>query len=889
MTTFLNINQIRTTFIEFFKKYGHHHASSSSLVPGNDPSLFFVNAGIVQFKDYVRAPETSKYSRVVTCQKCVRAGGKHNDLESVGYTARHHTFFEMLGNFSFGEDNAKADFMQLIWNFLTKELFIDEDRLIVTVYHTDHETAKLWRSIAGLDDSRIIRIKTDDNFWSMGPVGPCGPCTEIFYDHGDKIPGGLPGTKDENGGRYVEIWNIVFMQYEQLNESTRVELAKRCIDTGAGLERIATVLQGVYDNYDIDLFKNLIANIEHLTKIKSVGEANFSHRIIADHLRASAFLIADGVMPSNDGRGYVLRRIMRRAMNQIHQLGCKEPVMHQLVPGLINEMGGFYKELRVRQELITYLLKNEEEKFKTTLSKGLKLLEEESKDLTSGSQLSGHIAFKLYDTYGFPFDLTQDILKKRSISINKTEFDQNMLEQQNRARQLWKGQGSNKEQLLWEKLKEEFRATEFVGYSLCQAEGIVVSLIQNNQHVEYIDINQVDDNNKEFWLITNQTPFYGQSGGQMGDIGIIKNNECTIHVTDTIKLFGCTHVHICKIVSGKINLNAVVHMAIDKQYRTQLQIHHSATHILHAALREILGNHIIQKGSLVAYDYLRFDVSHPTSISKELLTKIENRVNEIILNNTAVKLMIMPFDQAIAHGAVALFEEKYGDEVRAISIGETSDARYYSFELCGGTHVKYTGDIGAFRILSESAIAAGVRRIEAIAGKHVIKQARQNSELLDLIAEKFSVTKQTIMSKIDGIIEENNLLKKQLHQLKYNQLILCEKDIQNMADNIGKIKLVYKNIEDYDLQIVRKAVSNTTKNIQNLVMVVISNNDKKSTIIIGVSDNITNKIQANNLVKEIINCIGGSGGGSSTLAQIGCQYTSKLLDLKNIICKLLAT
>lgn len=887
MTTFLNINQIRTTFIEFFKKYGHHHASSSSLVPSNDPSLFFVNAGIVQFKDYVRAPETSKYSRVVTCQKCVRAGGKHNDLESVGYTARHHTFFEMLGNFSFGEDNAKADFMQLIWNFLTRELFIDEDRLIVTVYHTDHETAKLWQSIAGLDDSRIIRIKTDDNFWSMGPVGPCGPCTEIFYDHGDKIPGGLPGTKDENGGRYVEIWNIVFMQYEQLNESTRVELAKRCIDTGAGLERIATVLQGVYDNYDIDLFKNLITNIEHLTKIKSVGEANFSHRIIADHLRASAFLIADGVMPSNDGRGYVLRRIMRRAMNQIHQLGCKEPVMHLLVQGLINEMGDFYKELRVRQELITYLLKNEEEKFKTTLSKGLKLLEEESKNLTSGSQLSGHIAFKLYDTYGFPFDLTQDILKKRSISINKTEFDQNMLEQQNRARQLWKGQGSNKEQLLWEKLKEEFRATEFVGYSLCQAEGIVVSLIQDNQYVEYIDINQVDDNNKEFWLITNQTPFYGQSGGQMGDIGIIKNNECTIHVTDTIKLFGCTHVHICKIVSGKINLNAVVHMAIDKQYRTQLQIHHSATHILHAALREILGNHIIQKGSLVAYDYLRFDVSHPTSISKELLTKIENRVNEIILNNTAVKLMIMPFDQAIAHGAVALFEEKYGDEVRAISIGETSDARYYSFELCGGTHVKYTGDIGAFRILSESAIAAGVRRIEAIAGKHVIKQARQNSELLDLIAEKFSVTKQTIMSKIDGIIEENNLLKKQLHQLKYNQLILCEKDIQNIADDIGTIKLVYKNIEDYDLQIVRKAVSNTTKNIQNLVMVVISNNDKKSTIIIGVSDNITNKIQANNLVKEIINYIGGSGGGSFTLAQIGCQYTSQLLDLKNIICKLL--
>ncbi|KJV55063.1 alanine--tRNA ligase [Orientia chuto str. Dubai] len=884
MSTFLDINQIRTTSIEFFKKNNHHHVSSSPLVPDNDPSLFFVNAGIVQFKDYVRAPEISKYSRVVTCQKCVRAGGKHNDLESVGYTARHHTFFEMLGNFSFGENNAKPEFMDLIWKFLTKELLIDKNRLIVTVYHTDHETAKLWQSIAGLDNSRIIRIKTDDNFWSMGATGPCGPCTEIFYDHGDKVAGGLPGTKDEDGGRYTEIWNIVFMQYDQLNESTRVELKKRCIDTGAGLERIATVLQGVYDNYDIDLFKNLIANIEHLTKVKSVGEANFSHRIIADHLRASAFLIADGVMPSNEGRGYVLRRIMRRAMNQIHQLGCKEPIMHQLVSSLINEMGDFYKELRARQKLITYLLKNEEEKFKVTLLKGLKLLEAESKNLKSGNQLSGKIAFKLYDTYGFPFDLTQDILKTRNISVNKTEFDQSMLEQKNRARQLWKMHGSNKEQLLLEKLKEDFRITEFVGYSLCQAEGIVVALIQDNQYVEYIDIMQKD---QEFWLIANQTPFYAQSGGQMGDIGIIKNKECKIHVIDTIKLLGYTHVHVCKIVEGRININAVVHMVIDQSYRTQLQIHHSATHILHAALREILGNHIIQKGSLVAYDYLRFDVSHSTSISKELLTKIENRVNEIILSNTAVQFTIMPFDQAISQGAVALFEEKYGDEVRTISIGETSDTQYYSFELCGGTHVKYTGDIGAFRILSEGAIAAGVRRIEAIAGKHVIEQARKDSELISQILEKFSITKQMIMPKIDSLIEENNLLKKQLHQLKYNQLLLCDNDIQNVADNIGKIKFIYKNVEDYNLQIIRKAISNTTKNIQNLVMVVINKSDNKNTIIIGVSNNIINQIQANNLVKEIINHLGGSGGGNISLAQIGCCCTSEIIDLKNVIYKLL--
>lgn len=881
------VNQIRAEFINFFKKYAHHHIPSASLIPFNDPSLMFVNSGMVPFKRFFTGVEHSTYNQIVTSQKCVRAGGKHNDLENVGYTTRHHTFFEMLGNFCFG-NYFKAEAIKFAWELLTQELQLNPQRLLVTVHSEDSESAKLWRSIAGLSEDKIINISSSDNFWSMGPTGPCGPCTEIFYDHGKHLPGGLPGTPNEGGERYVEIWNVVFMQYEQIDTNTRITLPQQCVDTGMGMERIATVLQGVYDNYDIDLFKNLINNIEHYTCTKSTGDAKFSHRIIADHLRASAFLIADGVMPSNEGRGYVLRRIMRRAMRHTHQLGCKEPIIYKLVPCLINEMGDAYPELRARELLISTLLKNEEEKFKITLSKGLKLLDEVSLQLTPSNNIfPGEAAFNLYDTYGFPLDLTEDILKKKGIAVDKDKFYHNMQQQQERAKKAWSGNIDNKDKIVvWEQLKDKVHPTEFIGYDSHQAEAIVIALIHNDKSVESISY-KTSNNDDEFWLITNQTPFYAQAGGQMGDIGIISNNYCTINVTNTIKFFGKVYIHVCKIIKGKVSTNDVVDLAINQDYRKQLQAHHSATHILHAVLKEILGNHVMQKGSLVAANYLRFDISHSTAISKDLIVKIEDRVNEIITNNTELIATIMHYDQAISIGATALFEEKYEEEVRVISIpAVTKDM--YSIELCGGTHVQRTGDIGVFKIISEKAIAAGIRRIEAIVGKAALMQMQNDEQLINSILDRFNTSKHNVVDRIDDILTENNNLKKQLTQLKINQLAFNEHEVQTTAQTTGKVRFMYKNVTDYDISIIRQTVNKVISNIVDLVTVMINNENNCATILIGVSSNITDIIQASKLAMEIAHYIDGKGGGNNIIAQVGTNKVEKLTGLQSKIYKIIA-
>jgi alanyl-tRNA synthetase len=713
-------NHIRSEFINYFVKNDHTEVHASSLIPHNDPSLMFVNSGMVQFKNVFTGLEIRDYNRATSSQKSVRAGGKHNDLENVGYTARHHTFFEMLGNFSFG-DYFKEKAIFYAWDLLTKNFALDKNKLYVTVYHTDDEALNLWKKIAALPDERIIRITTNDNFWSMGDTGPCGPCSEIFYDHGPHIPGGLPGTPEQDGDRYIEIWNMVFMQFEQVDKETRLELPKKSIDTGMGLERIAAVLQGVHDNYDIDLFKELIATSEELTKSKAEGSAKFSHRVIADHLRSSAFLIADGVMPSNEGRGYVLRRIMRRAMRHVHILGAKEPLMYRLLPTLVSLMGEAYPELKRAEDFISAIFKQEEERFRTTLDRGLKLVEEETTHIQSGGVFSGDVAFKLYDTYGFPLDLTEDILKSKNISIDHDEFRNKMNEQKDRARKAWSGSGEAKTDSLWFDIQSAHGATEFLGYSITEAQATALDLIVDKKSIE-----SINEHGTPFILIANQTPFYGESGGQMGDIGTIILDHAHIKVTDTKKHLGNIHAHYCILEKGSINKGDIVTLKIDIVHRNNIRANHSATHILHAVLRETLGKHISQKGSLVAEHRLRFDISHPSSITQEQKILIEDKVNHIIMQNSEVKTVLMSTEDAITQGAMALFGEKYDSEVRVVSMGprQHSDDQEYSIELCGGTHVKRTGDIGAFKIVSESAIAAGIRRIEAVTGHYVIDYCR---------------------------------------------------------------------------------------------------------------------------------------------------------------------
>lgn len=851
-------NQVRSTFIDYFLKHGHTHVPSSPLVPHNDPSLMFVNSGMVQFKNIFTGLETAPYKTATTSQKSVRAGGKHNDLDNVGYTARHHTFFEMLGNFSFG-DYFKEQAIYYAWELLTKEYGLNKEKLYCTVYHTDDEAVGYWKKISGFSDDRIIKINTNDNFWSMGDTGPCGPCSEIFYDHGDHIFGGLPGTKDQDGDRYIEIWNMVFMQFEQLDKNTRIDLPKKSIDTGMGLERITSVLQGVHDNFDIDLFQEIIQISEQLTGKKSEGEARFSHRVIADHLRSMSFLVADGVMPSNEGRGYVLRRIMRRAMRHAHQLGAKEPLMYRLLPKLIDLMGSTYPELKRAEVFISDILKQEEERFKTTLDRGLKLLYDELPNIPKGSTLSGDVAFKLYDTYGFPLDLTEDILKTHNISVDHKGFSSKMDAQKELARKSWTGSGEVQSDHVWFDLRNKYGPTEFLGYSMDQAQANVLSVIQG---VEYITI------------LTNQTPFYAESGGQMGDIGEITSAIFKAKVIDTKKYLGL-HAHICTIEEGAIHDGDIVTLTIDKEHRDNLRAHHSATHMLHAVLREVLGTHVTQKGSLVAHDKLRFDISHPKAITKEDVDLIEDKVNKIIRRNSEVNTKLMTTEDAIEAGAMALFGEKYDSEVRVVSMDAS-----YSVELCGGTHVRRAGDIGTFKIISESAIAAGVRRIEAVCGQYAEALASENDRILSILADKVKSNKVEIITKIDKMLQVQKELEKEVMNLKIAQIQYSPERVKEEVILIGKYNTIYQNLENFDIKAMRTAAEDMTRNNDSLVVIFTSHTEGKISIIVAVSSDIASSISAANIVKYIAEYLGGAGGGgSNTLAQAGGTDISKLKDI----------
>ncbi|ABV75548.1 alanyl-tRNA synthetase [Rickettsia akari str. Hartford] len=867
MTKFTT-EEVRSKFITYFKTNNHTHVPASSLIPHNDPSLMFVNSGMVQFKNVFTGQTKRPYHTAVTSQKSVRAGGKHNDLENVGYTARHHTFFEMLGNFSFG-DYFKEQAIYYAWNLLTKEFELPKDKLYATIYHTDDEAASCWKKIAGFGDDRIIKIKTNDNFWSMGDTGPCGPCSEIFYDHGEQIYGGLPGTKYEDGDRFIEIWNMVFMQYEQIDKDTRIELPQKSIDTGMGLERMTAVLQHVSNNYDIDLFQEIINFTENIVKVKIEGEAKFSYRVIADHLRASSFLIADGVIPSNEGRGYVLRRIMRRAMRHAHMLGSQEPLMYKLLPKLVDLMGSVYPELKRAESFISRILEQEEIRFKTTLERGLKLLTEETETLKKGNELSGEIAFKLYDTYGFPLDLTEDILKNRDISIDHKGFEEQMLAQKERARKAWLGSGESKTDQLWFDIKEQHGSTEFLGYTLNEAECKIIALIKDNNLVN--DIKKIDT---QFLLISNQTPFYGESGGQMGDIGTIFAKDSDIEVIDTLKYLGSIIAHKCILKKGQINVGDSANFSIDIKYRQNLRIHHSATHILHAVLHEVLGQHVTQKGSLVAPTYLRFDISHSKAVTHEEITSIEDKVNEIIRDNHEVNTTLMTTEDAVKQGVMALFGEKYDSEVRVVKMGETS------LELCGGTHVRRTGDIGSFKITSESAIAAGVRRIEAVCGEFVIKLIREKDSLLKSIENSLKTNKNELVTKVNNTLERNKELEKELEKTHLARLDLSIEQIEKQAEDIKGVKLIYRHIENLDNKVLRQAAANLTNKVEDLIVVYITGNNDKLSITVAVSKAITDKYNACIIAKELSLFLGGSGGGGqASLAQAGGSDIGKLTNI----------
>lgn len=878
----LNTQQVRNTFIDYFKSQGHVHIPSSSLIPQNDPSLMFVNSGMVPFKDVFTGLEQRDYTRATSSQKSVRAGGKHNDLDNVGYTARHHTFFEMLGNFSFG-DYFKEEAIYYAWNLLTKEFGLDKSKLYVTVYHDDDEAASYWKKIAGFGDDRIIRIATNDNFWSMGDTGPCGPCSEVFYDHGAHIPGGLPGTQEEDGDRFIEIWNLVFMQYEQVNKDTRILLPKKCVDTGMGLERISAVLQGVHDNYDTDIFQELIAYAESILNVKAQGEALFSYRVIADHLRSTSFLIADGVMPSNEGRGYVLRRIMRRAMRHAHQLGAKEPLMYRLLPKLVDLSGHSFPELKRAEEFVSSILQQEEERFKKTLDRGLKLLEEESCDISRGEKLPAEVAFKLYDTYGFPLDLTEDILKKQGVTVDNEGFNQQMLLQKERARKAWSGSGESKTDTIWFDISSEFGSTEFLGYSQNIAEGKVVSLVQNGEQVE-----EISGAGEKFTLIANQTPFYGESGGQMGDIGAVSSSHCKIKVLNTVKYLGKIIAHICELEEGLISKGNEIKLAIDSSYRNNLRRNHTATHILHAVLRDVLGRHITQKGSLVSHDKLRFDISHPKSLSKAEIQMIEDKVNRIITDNSKVHTKLMSTDQAIESGAMALFGEKYDDEVRVVSLGnDQNDSNPYSFELCGGTHVARSGDIGTFKIVSESAIAAGVRRIEAVCGAHALSLICEGEAVLNEVMCILKASKTEVLSKIEGLVSSKKELEQRIETLEIDKITISSGTLDKQAISINNARLLYRELSSTDGKIIRIAAENIAKNTEDLVVVYIAKNSDKLAIVVAVSKSISNQYHAGKIAKEISAFVGGSGGGQPCLAQAGGTDLSKMPQLEEKVLEIL--
>ncbi|MBV9373072.1 MAG: alanine--tRNA ligase [Alphaproteobacteria bacterium] len=851
----ISTNDIRRSFLDYFAGTGHRIVPSAPLVPQNDPTLMFVNAGMVPFKNVFTGLESRPYSTATSSQKCVRAGGKHNDLDNVGYTARHHTFFEMLGNFSFG-DYFKERAISLAWNLITKEWGISPERLTATVYHTDDEAYDLWRRIAGLPESRIVRIPTKDNFWAMGDSGPCGPCSEIFYDHGDHIPGGPPGSPDEDGDRFTEIWNLVFMQYEQEDNEIVRELPRPSIDTGMGLERIAAVMQGVHDNYDTDTFKALIAASSELTRKGVDADTKASHRVIADHLRASGFLVADGVLPANEGRGYVLRRIMRRAMRHAHLLGAGEPLMHRLVPSLVAEMGAAYPELVRAQPLIEETLKLEETRFRQTLDKGLRLLDEATGSMKPGDTLPGEVAFRLYDTFGFPYDLTEDALRAQGFGVDRAGFDSAMAEQKAQARAAWKGSGEKASDEIWFDIAEEHGSTEFTGYAGHEGEGQVVAIVRDGARVA-----RAETGDKVF-VLTNQTPFYGESGGQMGDTGFISNDKgLHAEVEDTSKPLGRLHAHRATILSGSVALGDAVHLAVDADRRGRVRANHSATHLLHAALRHRLGGHVTQKGSLVAPDRLRFDFSHPKALTGEDIAAVEEEVNRHIRENDAVTTRLMTPDEAISAGAMALFGEKYGDEVRVLSMGRGDDSSY-SVELCGGTHVGALGDIQLFKIVAESAVAAGVRRIEALTGEAARQWLTERENRLKEAAAALKASPDEVPARVASLIEDRRRLERELAEAK-KALALSGGGRTEAAgpEQVGGHGFIGQVLEGIDPKALRGLVDEAKQRVGSGVVALVAVNDGRATVAVGVTDDLVGSRNAVDLVRKAVEAVGGQGGG----------------------------
>ena len=883
------LTDVRRKFLEYFKKNNHQIVESSNLVPNNDPTLMFTNSGMVQFKNVFTGLEKKPFKTATTAQKCVRAGGKHNDLENVGYTPRHHTFFEMLGNFSFG-DYFKEQAIIHAWNLLTKEFGLPKEKLLVTVYHEDKESFNLWKKIAGLSDDKIIKISTSDNFWSMGDTGPCGPCSEIFYDHGDKLKGGPPGSPDEDGDRFIEIWNLVFMQYEQISKEKRINLPKPSVDTGMGLERMTAVLQNTHDNYNIDHFKKIMRTSSEILKSPIDDKTIASHRVIADHLRASSFLIAEGILPSNEGRGYVLRRIMRRGMRHSHTLGSKEPIFYKLFDVLLNEMKNSYPELSQGKDLIIETLKNEEEKFSSLLERGIKILDE-NLGKVKNKILPGDIAFKLYDTYGFPLDLTADILRTKNVKIDIKSFDKEMEKSKALARANWKGSGDKSLEEKWFKIREELNPTEFLGYEFNKAEGVVLKISKGKEFIE--EAKEGDD----VELITNQTPFYAESGGQVGDQGVIKTSTGKINVLDTQKKMGDLHVHVGKVSKGSIKVGDNVNLEIDVKRRKDAKAYHSATHLLHEALRRTLGKHVTQKGSLVSPEKLRFDFSHNKPIEKSEITKIENLVNDIVSNSSDVKTRIMTPKEAVDNGALALFGEKYGDEVRVLSMGH-ENKKYFSTELCGGTHVANTAEIGKFKIISQSSIASGVRRVEALRADQLEEyeknQKESKSTQENLLIEEIKNVKNALENlKIKPIYKSDlssseNLkdLKKQLDQANIKNIIK-DKSKNIIKDNkVSDFIFRYQTIKNLPSKELRTIVDVGKKDIKKGVLIVFSTLDGKVGVSVGVTKDLIKKFDAVELVKLAASILGGKGGGGrKDFAQAGGDNENKIEEASQAVLK----
>lgn len=861
----ITVNQIRKTFLNYFEKNGHKIIPSSSLVPDNDPTLMFTNSGMVQFKNIFTGAETAPYKRATTSQKSVRAGGKHNDLDSVGYDVRHHTFFEMLGNFSFG-DYFKEEAINYAWELVTKEFGLPKDRLAVTVFHTDEVSRNIWKKVSGLPEDRIIGIATKDNFWQMGDTGPCGYCSEIFYDHGPEVWGGLPGTPEEDGDRWIEIWNLVFDEFEDLPDGSRIPLKQKCIDTGMGLERISAILQGVHSNYDIDLFRNLTADIAQIAGTDPKGPLESSHNVIADHLRSMSFLIADGVLPSNEGRGYVLRRIMRRAMRHAYLLGVKEPMIYKLLPSLQREMGEAYPELYRAQNLISDTIKTEETRFLRTLDKGLRLLDDETKNLKEGDELSGATAFKLYDTYGFPLDLTQDALKAKNISVDTRGFDEAMEKQRAEARRNWAGSGDAGTDKIWFELQDKLGSTEFLGYNTLRADAEITALVQNGQEIS-------ETSAGEFYLLANQTPFYGEMGGQVGDIGTIVGDGFEIEVTDTKKKLDGLWVHVCKMLNGSVRKGTFASFRVNEENRHAIEANHTVTHLLHHALQEKFGASVTQKGSMVAADKMRFDIAYPKQISEPEIRDLENAVNRLIRANLPVHTNIMNQEDAIKAGAMALFGEKYGDEVRVVCIGDG-----VSMELCGGTHVKQTGSIGYFNIVSESAIAAGVRRLECVTGTAAEKFTQDIEDRLHRVGACLKAGFNDIENRVVQLLEEKKKLEAQIFDLKKKFVSNKAADNPDKFEAVNGVKFVAKIIENIPPKELKAFIDEIkAQSKDDTVVAFFSPAEGKVSVVIGVSDNIKDRLPATNLIKVVAPFVGAQGGGGRPdMAQTGGSDDTRL-------------